>query len=220
MPHGNINYHKGGTVFTENSLEHILGQVSKVKILRFLIRTDLELSGREIAKDTGLSHVKVHTALKELNHYNIVEMRQAGKSILYRINLENVMVRKILIPLFENESVLRNILAQKISQYLKKPSPKSIILFGSVALGKARPDSDIDILVIASDRKQIPHFDECLKKAEVDITIGFGNHLAPVVMDKLEFKKRFKNKDKFIFNILREGKVIFGESVNDLIKHD
>lgn len=207
-------------MFLVNSLERILGQASKIRILQFLVTTGTELSGREIASAVDLSHVKVHTALKELNQYNIVDMRYVGKSILYRLNLKNVMVNKILLPLFEKEARLRTVLSKRISKYLKQPSPKSIILFGSFASGRARPNSDIDILVIASKKRDIPVLEECLKKAEISITIGFGNHLAPIVMDEAEFKKRFKNKDKLIMNIVREGKVIFGESMNDLVKAD
>lgn len=50
-----------------NPLDKILGQVSKIKILRFLINSQAQLNGREIAKNVGLSHVKVHTALKDLS---------------------------------------------------------------------------------------------------------------------------------------------------------
>lgn len=203
-----------------NQLDHILGQTSKIRILRFLITTDLELNGREIAVAVGLSHVKSHTALKELNQHGVVEMRRSGKSILYRLNLKNVLVKKMLIPLFGKEMRLKNILEEIISEYLKKPAPRSVILFGSFASGRARPDSDIDMLIVASRKEDIPLFKEGLEKAEIEITIGFGNHLAPIVMDEAEFKKRFKNKDKLIRNIAKEGKVLFGDSINDLITYN
>lgn len=203
-----------------NPLERILGQASKVRILRFFIITDPELNGREIAAAIGLSHVKVHTALKELNQHDIVKMRHVGKSIMYRLNLKNEMVKKMLVPLFEKEARLNNMLAEIISKYLKPRMFKSVILFGSFALDRARPDSDFDILVVAREKKDIPVIEDSLKRAEISVTIGFGNHLAPIIMGGKEFKTRFKNKDKLVMNIAKEGKPILGDSINDLIKSD
>ena len=205
-----------------NQLEYILGQgkVPKIRILRFLIKTGSEFNGREIAAAIDLSHVKCHTALKELHQHGVVEMRRSGKSILYCLNLKNVSVKKMLIPLFKKEAQLNDILKEIISEYLKKPKPKSVILFGSFASGRARPDSDIDVLIIASQKKNIPLFKKGLEKAEIEITMGFGNHLAPIVMAAGEFKKKFRDKDKLIRNIAKEGKVLFGDSINDLITAD
>lgn len=201
-----------------DQLNHILGQASKIQILRFLVMTDAELSGRRIATATGLSHVKVHTALKELNRHDVVVMRRAGKSILYRLNSNNVLVKKILIPLFEKEANLGETLKEIILKCVKQPTPKSVILFGSFASGEARPDSDIDVLIIASKKEDVPLFKEGLEKAEARITVEYGNHLAALVMDEIEFKKKFKSKNRFVRNIAKEGKVMFGRSVNDLIK--
>lgn len=202
-----------------DQLDHLLGSVSKIRILRFLIRTNAELNGREIAAAIGLSHVQCHAALKMLARHDMVVMRHAGKSILYRLNTDNLTVQKILIPLFEQETQLQETLRKIVTSSLKKPVPKSVILFGSFATGKARPDSDIDLLVIAAHKKDFPLLQEGLKTAEAHVTTGFGNHLAPLLMDEAEFKKRFKNRDQLIRTIVREGKMIIGDSINELLAH-
>lgn len=201
-----------------NPLERILGQASKVRILKFLVASGLELNGREVASAVGLSHVKAHTALKELNQYGVVTMRHSGKSILYQINMKNIVVNKILIPLFEKEKGLGDMLAGIIMKYINKPAPKSVILFGSFASNHARPDSDIDLLIIVPKKEDMPIFEEGLKKAEINITVDFGNHLAPVLMDEEEFKTKFKKREKFVMNIVRDGKVLSGASINELIQ--
>lgn len=203
----------------KNPLEHILGQASKIRILRFLVTTGgQELNGREIAAAVGLSHVKAHTALKELNRHDVVQMRRAGKSIFYRLNRKNVLAKKIVTPLFEAEAKLQNAIAEVLSRHLKHPAPKSVVLFGSFASDRARPDSDIDVMIVASKKKDIPFLEEGLRRAEVDMTADFGNHLAPLVMDETEFRRRFKKRDSLVTTIVRAGKVIWGESVNDIIQ--
>lgn len=200
-----------------NQLHHVLGQTSKIWILNYLIKADAECNGREIALAIGLSHVKCHTALKELNQYGVVEMRRVGRSILYRLNLKSVLVKKVLIPLFEKVEQLKESLGKIISKHLTHPKPKSVIMFGSFATSRAKPNSDIDIMVIASHKKDIPILKEGLDETEIEITTGFGNHLAPIIMDAMEFKKRFRNRDKLVRNIAKEGKVLSGASINDLI---
>lgn len=205
-----------------NQLDHILGQMSKVRILRFLVTRQSEMTGREIASasDVGLSHVQCHAALQELHHHGVVEMRHSGTAILYRLNLKSRLVEKILMPLFEEEARLKLIIKEILDKHLKRPKPKSVILFGSFASGSARPDSDIDLLIIASQKKHIPLFKKGLEKAEIEITIGFGNHLAPMVMDETEFKRKFKENDQLIRNVVKDGKVLSGDSINDLIATD
>lgn len=205
-------------MFLINPLERILGQTSKIRILKFLVSSGLELNGREIASAVGLSHVKAHTALKELNQYGVVTMRRSGKSILYQLNHKNVIVSKMLAPLFEKEARLMNMVEEIITKHLKQPSPKSVILFGSFASNRARPDSDIDLLVITPKNGDSGAFREGLAKAEASITIGFGNHLAPILMGETEFKAKFKKREKFVVNVVREGKVLYGASINELIQ--
>lgn len=201
-----------------NQLDYILGQASKVRILRFLITADAELNGREIANAVGLSHVKVHTALKEFSRHGVVVMRRAGKSIAYRLNKKNVLVKKMLIPLFEKEAQLKEMLIDVVSKYLKKPHPKSIILFGSFASGRAQPDSDIDILIVTSNEKDIHLIDKALEEAENETTLTFGNRLAPLFMDMMTFRKKFKSNDDLVRTIAKEGKVLMGASINELIQ--
>jgi len=202
----------------KNPLDHILGQASKVHILRFLIRTDAEFNGREIASAVGISHVNAHTALKKLSQHGVVVMRRGGRSILYRLNSNSVLVKKLLLPLFENEARLSKTLEETLSKHLKRPSPGSVILFGSFASGTAESDSDIDLLVVAREKKDIPLLSRRLEKVEISITAGFGNHLAAIVMDALEFKRKYRNGDRFIRNITKEATVLFGDSMNDLIQ--
>ena len=75
----------------DKPLDDIFGQYSKVKILRFLIKSQAQLNGREIAKNVGLSHVKVHTALKDLTKQGVVNMHSVGSSLVYWLDEEHFL---------------------------------------------------------------------------------------------------------------------------------
>lgn len=72
-------------------LEDILGHKSKIKLLRYLLNSNLELTGRQLSRVTGIHHRTAHQALKELASLGIVVMHQAGKAILYKINNNNLL---------------------------------------------------------------------------------------------------------------------------------
>ena len=85
-------------------------------------------------------------------------------------------------------------------------SPKAIILFGSRARGEARPDSDVDLLVVWRDETP-PAF----RSAEVRRAIGRqGLPMDVAVVTPSEFD-RLRNRKAHIVGIAaREGILVHG----------
>ncbi len=202
-----------------NPLDSILGQSSKVKMLRFLTRTGAELNGREIAKALGLSHVKCHTALQEFAGHGLVTMRRVGKSILYKLNEDNLLSREVIRPLFEKEQGLPGKVAEKILDEFTGERPLSIILFGSMARGGARQDSDIDILVVVRDGGEAQKAEEILAKASVKVAKELGNQLNPLVRDKKSLRLEVKKQSGVYAEIAKSGKRLYGKSIGELFSN-
>lgn len=197
-------------------LDNILGQSSKIKILRFLVRSQAQLNGREIAKNVGLSHVKAHIALKELTDQGVVNMRSVGSSLVYWLNEGHFLVQEIIRPAFEKEEGVFAQITRIILGNTKSPRPLSIILFGSFAKGSASADSDIDIVIVYTHKSKALISKE-LSEAEKKITLLFGNHLASVPLTTEELHRKLKKKDAFISEVLRTGKVIYGKNISEII---
>lgn len=200
----------------DRPLNDIFGQYSKVKILRFLVKSQAQLNGREIAKNVGLSHVKAHTALKDLTKQGVVIMRSAGNSLVYWLNEEHFLVKEIIRPAFEKEDGLFEYISRLILKEISSPKPLSIVLFGSFAKGNASADSDIDVVIVYPHSKNKPVISKELSEAEKKITSLFGNHLSSVPFSIDEFQNKLKRKDAFINEIVRTGKVIYGKSISEL----
>lgn len=200
----------------DSPLDNIFGQYSKVKILRFLVKSQAQLNGREIAKNVGLSHVKVHTALKDLTKQGVVNMHSVGSSLVYWLNEEHVLVKEIIRPAFEKENGMFSHIVRIIIRGIKPPRPLSVILFGSFAKGGASSASDIDIVIIYPRSKSKPLISKELSEAEKKVTLLFGNHLASTAFSINEFQYKLKKKDAFINEIIRTGKVIYGKDISEL----
>jgi uncharacterized protein len=92
-----------------------------------------------------------------------------------------------------------------VSEMLQKHenSIDSIILFGSVARGEARDESDIDILVVGD-----LDLDDLVDVA-FPLLLKYGKLISPKDMKKSRFDKLAKEGYSFINNVLTEGVVLY-----------
>ena len=96
-------------------------------------------------------------------------------------------------------------LSKIIDQIKARYKPQKVILYGSVAKGKATSDSDIDLLIIKkTNRRFIDRISDVLLSCDYDIP------LEPLVYTPQELKRRLKIGDFFIKDILKNGKVLYG----------
>lgn len=97
------------------------------------------------------------------------------------------------------------ILAEVVRRLVDAYRPERIYLFGSVARGDAGPDSDYDIMVVASDNAP-PELRDC--DAAYRALRGLGIAKDVLVWTRSEFEKRLHLKASLSSTILREGKLI------------
>jgi predicted nucleotidyltransferase len=197
-------------------IENLLAQKSKIKILRFLLKTGMEFTGREIARNINMDHKTCHHALSELSQSGVVFANHSGSSVLYKINQKNMLVTELLIPLFKKEENLLKTIAQFLVKKIRIPI-LSVMLFGSIAQNSARETSDVDILIITADKKIQKAVVAALANLEFDFIQKFGNMLSPLVITQNELLNKLREKDKLITTILRTGKVISGKTSEELI---
>ena len=92
-------------------------------------------------------------------------------------------------------------LADKIAREFR---PEKIILFGSHARGDARPESDVDLLVIMPRNGKEHH----QQAAEIHLKCHPGFPMDVLVRTQEEFKERLSMRDWFMRDIAREGRVL------------
>jgi predicted nucleotidyltransferase len=97
---------------------------------------------------------------------------------------------------------------------------RSLTLFGSVARGEARPDSDVDLLVVGesdSDREQVEAVMQAVAEQAAE-TLGVS--LSPLVMALPRLRERYRAGDPLLHNIEAEGRVLLGGSLRDMVGGD
>ena len=92
-------------------------------------------------------------------------------------------------------------LSRRIAEQFK---PERIILFGSRARGRARRDSDVDLLVVICFKGP-----GARKAAEVLNRVEPQFAVDPIVRTPQELRRRLAQHDAFLAEIVRRGKVLY-----------
>ena len=100
------------------------------------------------------NNISPSTAFKYLNEFykkNLIEKKKEHNLVLYKANDSSEDFRDM--KIFWNIKMIKD---SKLLDYLEeKLSPKCIILFGSIAKGTDHKDSDIDLFIMSSVKKEI-----------------------------------------------------------------
>ena len=197
------------------TLDNILGKQSKLKVLRVLADSQVELSGREIARSSKLAQRIVHASLLSLFKSGLVLLRKSGKSKLYKLNPHNIIIKEAILPLFNLEKSL----LQRIVKMIKKSLPKilSVMLFGSVAENRERENSDLDLLLVLPEAASLSACEENIDQLNFEVARMFGNGLSPICLKKSDFIKRYKTKDALIRSIAEKGIILYGKTALELV---
>ena len=156
-------------------------------------------------------------SLQELSQHGLVKMRKVGRSILYSLNKEHILVDEILVPLFKKEERLFLSLTKTILSPLSGPKPISILLFGSQTDEKrARPDSDFDILCVIPDDTNLKIFKSEISRSDAHIERKFGNSLSLLIMKRSEFLKRKSKGDPLLVAIQEQHRLLFGKHFREI----
>lgn len=198
-------------------LDNILGRKTELKILRLFVCYKDELGVREIAREIKIGPPNVSRALKVLEGSGVLISKIIGRSVVYKLNKGHYLVDEVIGPLFEKEKkIIRERLSDFIVKNIKFPF-ESIVLFGSVARGTENDDSDVDVLFVL---KNI----DILKKAEDDVlglnnlaSVFFKNFFSSTLLTRKDFTRRYKAGDKLINNIVKDGIVIRGKIISELL---
>lgn len=94
---------------------------------------------------------------------------------------------------------------KQIKQAIRQTDPTATaILYGSEARGDARPDSDIDVLVLLEGDKRDLHRESEMSGALYEVELSSGVLVSPMIMLRSQWENR-PFKTPFYVNVMNEG---------------
>ena len=192
------------------SLLDVLNSKTKVTIIKFLLTHEASMSEREIASVLKVSHMSVNRTMRELADINFVDFVTIGKAHLWRVNRKSYAY-KVLFELIKGVSGIKDPLEDLrkiLLQNLPKSLIKKVVLFGSIAKGSERANSDIDLFVLVKDKQSKHKLEPRIEKLSTICFEVYGNRLAPYILTEWEMKQK---KNLKIISEINNGLEIFHE---------
>ncbi|MEA3369446.1 MAG: nucleotidyltransferase domain-containing protein [Candidatus Ratteibacteria bacterium] len=188
------------------------------KILEVFFRDPFqEIHLREIVRLSGVSLTNVDNSLRLFVKEDMFKRREVSNMVFFKPNLENEALLKIFEYLElekkkefydKNKKIAR--LLQKYAEDIVNLSNKKIqlvVLFGSVARGAWTKNSDIDILVVVSDKDA--DVTTVLNKAKIIATPLL--EISPISTTTEKFIEGFRKKTEFYDELWRDRIVLYNE---------
>lgn len=172
-------------------------EITKKLLNYFFINPQETLYVNELSRKLQLDKRNLVKKIKELEGEGILKSQNRGNLKLYSINQDYPLYdeyRRIVLKTLGFEDSLKKIL--KTTKGIKEA-----YIYGSYAKDKMDVHSDIDLLIIGNH--DIIPFQRKLNKLQKEI----DREINVTSMDESEFKKRIKNKDSFIAEVLKQKNI-------------
>lgn len=190
----------------------------RVGILRYLARRGGEHTGRSLARALGEQPKQVLSALRLLWQAGLLVRKAAPPAHLYSLNRDHYLVREALLPAFQAEARWLDALGQQL-QHVGGKAVESVLLFSSLSRSTTVADtgSDVDVAVLVDQPVHVEHVRRALGAVQAAFHEQFGHAVSPIVLSLDQFRKRLRRRDPLVRNMLRDGEVLAGRPVAELI---
>lgn len=190
-------------------LEQLLGSKASISVLRaFFEYKGRIFTVRRIAETANISHTEANQTVARLERLGIVKIQPVGKAYQLSLNDKSYLLNNIVQPIFTAENKTIVALVRMLKKHLDTKKIISAAIFGSVAKGEEREDSDIDLLVI-SDYSDYSY--GIIGSMATEASEIFHGAISPIVFSKKEFIA--KKRGDLVQSILENHILIAGKDL-------
>lgn len=180
------------------SLYTLFSSTARVKLLELLLNNPSQrFYQREISQRTGLPIQAVQRELKKLTDIGLVTSFSEGNRIYYRIN-RNYYIFKELKSIFYKSLGLAEALKRAFESQRKI---YFAFIFGSVARGSEKPDSDIDLFVLGDLSAR------ALNDLIFPVSEKMGREINQHLYSRQEYLRKVKSRNHFALEIAKGPKL-------------
>lgn len=198
---------------SEPALSELIFQKGKLKILRELLdNPGKDYSIKSLSDDSGASYDLTYRFSQNLIDLGILSSKKVGNSKILQLE-ENSPYTQKLRELIKIDSEPLRQEAKKYAQEVedKISGVKTVVLFGSVAKGTPKLDSDIDILILV--KKEVEEKEQDANRIASKYEREKNVTIVPMVETVPEFEKDLREETPFSQEIKKEGIMLTGGKV-------
>ncbi len=190
-------------------LESVLGNKVTITLLRTMINYRGKIfTIRGLASEAKISHNEAALTVHDLAKLGIVTIQPVGRAYQIELNDKSYILNKIIEPIISVEKNTFGDLVQLLKKHLDTKKIVTAAIFGSVAKGDEKLDSDIDLLVISNDHD---HAIKQISAASQQVFSIFHATLSHIIFTEKEFKD--KQKGSLVKSIINNHVLICGKKI-------
>jgi predicted nucleotidyltransferase len=197
-----------GTIVLDmgTTLGALFPSTRRVLLVELFQRPEQRFYLRELIRLVGKGQGSVQRELKNLVEAGILIRDFSQGRAYYQANAESPVYPELKALIGKTEGVV----AKLREQLELLPSIRIAFVFGSVSRDEARPDSDLDLVVIGS--VSFRSVIRAVGKAQMELR----REINPVVYSEAELRRRVSRGDHFITDVMRGAKLFVIGTPDDL----
>lgn len=160
-------------------------------------------NANSISKILKISHVGAQKIFKRLKKENLVVDKKIGKSIIYKLNLEDNYVKQLIAFLLADEANNFKRWKEEFKDLFKKD--RIVMMYGS-AIKNYTHAKDIDIMIII-ENKDVKEVNNILKKKEEILP----KKIHSIKLTYQDLSENLKKKDKVVIDIVKNAIILYGQ---------
>lgn len=188
--------------------EILFGTYRRRALALLLLRPEERFHVREIARLTGIPAGSLHRELKLLAEADLLVRQSVGRQVYYQANRQSPIFEE-LAGIFRKTAGLADVIRAALLPLANELD--MAFVFGSVAQGKERSGSDVDLFVLGETSFT------AVVAALADLHERLGREINPVIMTCEDFTKKYAS-DSFLQRVAREPKIYVMGHADDLAK--
>jgi predicted nucleotidyltransferase/predicted transcriptional regulator with HTH domain len=170
----------------------------------FFTNPDKKFYIRQLERLIGYSAGNISVELKRLSKGHLFNTEEIGNALFYQLNKNHPIYPELKSIIYKTEAI-----GEIISGNLHGVGDiKAALIFGSIAKGKEKDRSDIDILIIGN-----PDTNK-LYKIISGIESALRRKVNFVTYSLTDWKQKVADKDSFAMNILNNDKIPLIDDIN------
>lgn len=188
-------------------IELLFGAYRRRILGLLLLHPEQSFHVREIMRLAGVPSGSLHRELTALAAAGLLTRSLSGSQVRYQAD-SNCLLFEELAGIFRKTTGLADVLREALEPLGDRV--RIAFVFGSVAQGKERGTSDVDVMVLGSVGF------ERVVEALMPVGERLRREINPVVMTPREFRAQLKARDRFVSRVAREPKLFIKGDTGDL----